>query len=299
MSDKKYYLGIDGGGSKTAFAIIDNNNELVFYKECGPTSLDTVSLDTFSSVVKQGVEGFAFKVEGIFAGIGGISSTKQIEQVKSILKNLSVCKKDTFVDAGNDVINALYGSLAGENGIVLIAGTGSVCFGKNGKKYARAGGYCYQEGDGGSSYDLGMKALQYLARVIDYRYEDSDFARAISNQINCYDYSSLAKYFITANRTEIASLAKIVTKYQKNEFARDIIEKGVNEVLLMIKAVYNQLDFNQNQVYFSIVGSLGNADTLYKELLLEGIKSISSKIVYNPKKFEAYIGSALKAKEGE
>lgn len=292
----KYYLGIDGGGSKTAFAIINQNDELVYYKEAGPSSLDTVSRDVLVKTLEEGIDGFDHQVEGIFAGLGGISSEKQIDEVKEILRTLKVCKETTKVDAGNDVINALYGSLKGENGIVLIAGTGSVCYGKNNDKYARAGGYCYQEGDPGSSYDLGMKALRHLAKVLDNRHEASEFSSAISRQINCYDYSSLASYFISATRTEKASLSKLVTKYSNDGYAREIIVSSVEEVLLMIKAVYTTLNY-QGEVKFSIVGSLGNADTLYKELLLEGLSEISSNIVYVAKQCEAYMGSALKAKE--
>ena len=293
----KYYLGIDGGGSKTAFAIINQDNELVYYKETGPSSLDTVSKEVLRQILIEGVEGFNYQVEGIFAGLGGISNQEQIYEVKEILKTLKVCKESTKVDAGNDVINALYGSLGGEDGIVLIAGTGSVCYGKKGETYHRAGGYCYQEGDAGSGYDLGMKALQHLARVLDKRHEESEFSKALSNQISCYDYSSLASYFINSTRTEKASLSRVVTKYQDDKYARSIIEHAVNEVLLMIKAVFNTLNYQEEKVLFSVIGSLGNADTLYKELLLEGLINISSNIVFIPKRYEAYIGSALKAKE--
>lgn len=296
MLDSNLYLGIDGGGSKTAFVIINDNNEVLYFKECGPTSLDTLPLDIIKKTLFEGVKDFNGKVKGIFAGIGGISCQKQIDDVKSILKELPLCAENTIVEAGNDVINALYGSLNGKDGIVLIAGTGSVCYGKHNNKYFRAGGYCYQEGDAGSSYYLGYLSLQYLARVLDKRANNSSFAKAIMKEINCYDYSSLASYFINANRTEIANLSKIVTKYSNNRYARKIIKNGVNEVLLMIKTVYKQLKFTE-KTYFSIVGSLGNANTLYKELLLQGIGKISPNIVYIDKLSEAYIGSALKAKE--
>ena len=65
----------------------------------------------------------------------------------------------------------------------------------------------------------------------------------------------------------------------------------------MIKSVYSQLDFKDEEVNFSIIGSLGNADTLYKKYLLENLSNISNNIKYIEKKYEAYIGSALKAKE--
>lgn len=296
MSDKKYYLGIDGGGSKTAFAIIDENNNLVYYKECGPSSLDTVSLNKIKEVFIEGTSSFKYQVDGVFAGLGGISSISQQEKINELIASLKIVKPSTKIDSGNDCINALYGSLNGEDGIVLIAGTGSVCYGKHNDKYFRAGGYCYQEGDGGSSYYLGYRALQYLARVIDKRMKKSDLSEALKKEINCYDYSSLASYFVSANRTQIASLSKIVTKYSYCSYAKKIIKDGVDEVLLMIKTVYRELKFDQ-EIKFSIIGSLGNADTLYKELLLKGIKKIDERIIFVNKMNEAYFGSALKAKE--
>ena len=297
MLDKKYYLGIDGGGTKTAFAIIDENNELIYFNEQGASSLDTVSLSTVKEVFIEGTKGFNYKVDSVFVVLGGIANDNQIKDVINIVKELPICKETTKVDAGNDVVNALYGSLGGLDGLMIIAGTGSVCFGKNKDKVARAGGYCYQEGDAGSSYDLGYKALQHLARVIDYRYEETEFSLDLKKVTNCYDYASLASYFINANRTQIASLSRVVTRHQLDKYAQKIIINAVDEILLMIKSVYNQLDFKDEEVYFSIIGSLGNADTLYKNYLLENLKNISLNIKYIEKKYEAYIGSALKAKE--
>ena len=66
-------------------------------------------------------------------------------------------------------MNALYGVSEGKDGIIAICGTGSVAFGKKGNAYARSGGYCYQEGDLGSSYDIGRKALPELfTGVVDF-----------------------------------------------------------------------------------------------------------------------------------
>ena len=255
MLDKKYYLGIDGGGTKTSFIIIDEENNIVYKKECGPSAIDTVTLNEVKNVFIEGTKDFNHKVESVFIGLGGIANENHILEVENIAKELPLIKENTKIKAGNDVINALYGSLGGEDGIIIIAGTGSVSFGKNKDKIARAGGYCYQEGDAGSSYDLGYKALQHLARVIDNRYEETSFSLALKEATNCYDYSSLAAYFISSSRTQIASLAKVVTKNQDDKFAKRIIINAVDEILLMIKAVYNTLEFNNQEIKFSIIVS--------------------------------------------
>jgi len=296
MSDSKLFLGIDGGGSKTAFVVINQENEIVYQKKIGPTALDTVSDKVLKANLELGVSDFQGEVDSIFAGIGGIASEKQKSKVESMLKQLKCNKKDTLVEANNDVYNALFGGLGGKDGIILIAGTGSVSFGKYNNSYSRSGGYCYQEGDAGSSYYLGKRALQYLARVIDNRKPASDFSRDISETIKCDNYEDLAEFFVNADRKQIAQIAKVVTRNQSSKFAEEIIRDGVGEVVSMVEAVYRTLKF-EGKVPFAIIGSLGNADTLYKNLLLEKLNKVLPNLVYQDKESEAFCGAALKAKE--
>ena len=168
MSDK-YYLGIDGGGTKTSFIIINQDNEIIYRNKTSPSAIDTVSKDDIKKVFIEGTKDFKYKVDSVFAGIGGITNDVERKMIIDIIKELEICDKNTKIDANNDVYNAIYGGLGGKDGIIIIAGTGSVCFGKHNNMTARAGGYSYKEGDGGSSYYLGYRALQHLARVIDGR----------------------------------------------------------------------------------------------------------------------------------
>ena len=167
--EHKYYLGVDGGGTKTAFALINEQKELIYLKEVGPSSLDTIDEQQIINVIYEGTKDINVKVDSIFLGIGGIYCQKQIDWIKEIVSKLDIVKKETKIDAGNDIISAFYGALSGEDGIVCIAGTGSVCYAKNKDQNIRIGGINYIEGDPGSAYDLGIHALRYLAKVIDYR----------------------------------------------------------------------------------------------------------------------------------
>ena len=78
--------------------------------------------------------------------------------------------------------------------------------------------------------------------------------------------------------------------------AKKIVKDSVNELLLMIKTAFKKLHF-EGETKISIIGSLGNSNTLYKTYLLEGIKKISPNLKFVQKRNEAYIGSALKAME--
>lgn len=284
----KYYLGIDGGGTKTTYQVIDENKKIVAEKTSLGSSIDTYPINEVKKRLLTNINSFKYKFNGIYAGMGGITSNKDIETIKRILKSSK--KSVGKVDAGNDVTNALEGAINGD-GIVLIAGTGSVAYGKNNKLTHRSGGYGYKEGDAGSSYAVGYKALQYLARVIDKRTPITNFAKELMNETKCHDFSSLAKFFDKADRSYIASLAKIVTKNaKKDKIAKKIITDEVNEVLVMIDTVYKECKFKKAK--FSIIGGLGNADSLYKELLLKGL---NKNITYIKKKYEASYGASLLA----
>lgn len=293
---EKYYLGIDGGGSKTAFVVINEQKKIVYESIAGPSSLDTRPLQETRQLILAETHKIPFPICSIFAGIGGIVSIDDQKAVNEILKAIPVFNSNGIVNCDNDAMNALYGSLSGKDGIVLIAGTGSVAFGKYQGKYFRSGGYCYQEGDGGSSYALGRAALSYLARVLDKRKEGGLFADDLIKATACHTYASLVQYFLQADRTKIAQLAKVVTKNERDIHAKKIIEDGVQEVVEMIKAVYQTLQFD-GLCLFSMIGSLGNADTLYKKKLLEEVRKIHPLIRYIPFEHEASYGAALKAKE--
>lgn len=289
-----YYLGIDGGGSKTAFTIVDENGKIVFESLSSASAIDTLSLKEIENSFLKGTRDFNSKVNKIFAGIGGVSSKDDEEKIKKILANLPISNKNTQIEVKNDVYSALYGALSNDDGIILIAGTGSVAFGKHNDKYVRCGGYCYQEGDPGSAYDLGRKALQHLAKVIDGREKESEFSKALMESINCNDFESLAKFMVKAQRKEVASLAKIVTLFENDEYARKIMINGVEEVLLMITSCYRQLDFKE-KARFSIIGSLGLSETFYNRYLIQKINEFD-KLEYSKAVFTPSLGSALHAK---
>lgn len=291
---KELFLGIDGGGTKTAVCLIDKDMKIISTAFSGPSSYDTVCIEVLKNNISEAISKLKYdgKIVSCFAGLGGIAKQEDAEVVCGSLKEIDQLK-DALIEVDNDVVNAYYSAIGDGVGIVCIIGTGSVAYGINNGKSHRAGGYCYQEGDTGSSYDLGHKALKYYAMVIDKRVEKTDFSDAIGEYINVYNFSDLVSYFINASRTEIASIARVVTKYSHNEWAKKIISDAVDGMILMIKACYNELHFDD--CVFSIIGSLGNSDTLYKELLMSRLKVALPKLKYAKPKYEAYLGSSLKA----
>lgn len=285
---KTYFLGIDGGGTKTEFVLVDEMGVIVARAIGGASSIDTI---TYEESMKSITVTFTLlktdvKVSRIFAGIGGIASEFDSERYAEQLRKLPFVAEDAIIEVKNDVYAALASGRGTLEGMTLILGTGSVCFGVRDGVSWRCGGYHFKEGDAGSAFDLGFMALKYYARVLDGRYEPSEFSEAIKNHLGIDDFSRLVTYFDHLNRTQVAQIAPIVTAFGAiNQYAYKILVEAAEEVRLLVEGVYRHLGFDITTL--SIIGGLGNAKTLYRQLFLQNIKRISPNIeviesTYNP-----------------
>lgn len=279
-----YYLGIDGGGTKTKVAVINEFNQVIFIGTSGPSSTDTVKSDETLHAIHHALEPFYASSEkvsfqGVFAGIGGIVTESDCASVERILRRIKGTDKSTKVRARNDMENALYSGLCFDEGISLICGTGMVAFGKDTEGNThKAGGWSYKEGDAGSAYDLGNQALKTMIRAYDGRYPMSLFAQDIAEAVGLEKATDIVGIYNTLDRTEIARLAPIVTKHanQGEPFALKIVEAATDELKLAVKAVYQRLSLNDPRLV--VVGSLGNAEGVFKSKLHQKIKTIDSRM---------------------
>lgn len=274
-----YYLGIDGGGTKTKACIKDANGRVIYKGVSGPSSIDTVSLSDSMKVIQGTYKTFMDEhkeayFQRICIGLGGIVSKEDKAKVRTFAKSLPGITSKTKIDIKNDMEIALGSGLLFEEGIVLICGTGSVAYGKSisGLNH-KSGGWGFKEGDLGSSYDLGLKALKHVIRAYDGRDDVTLFSKAVAKHIKfktASDYIDiLDKRYL--DRTWIASLAPLVTKYalKNDQNALSIIERAVFDLTDLISAVYKKLEDKPYRIV--IVGSLGHAkgfkSVLYQKIL--------------------------------
>lgn len=281
----KYYLGIDGGGTKTKVIVIDKDNRIVFENTSGPSSIDTVDQFTTMNNIRIAIEPFVEEhpdsyFRGVFAGIGGIVFKEDCDIVEGLLRQLPQITSETFLRARNDMHNALYSSDHFDNGMTLICGTGMVAFGKHGEATHKSGGWGYEEGELGSSYHLGREALRHMIRAYDGRIKCNDFAKEVAQTVGLEKASDIIyvmkEYY--DHRTKTAGLAPLVTKHANlgNRYAKNIVDTATSELALAIKAVYQALKFDA--VTLVIVGSLGNSTGYFHERLITKIKKISENI---------------------
>ena len=170
---KQYLLGADGGGSKTAFLLADiEGNPIATCTrgrsnpgDIGYEAMEALILEGFSSLCREnGVE--EREVVSIFAGVAGLTSFKMNELLRAAMEKTFPC---AHCDCSHDGMNVLYGAFpGGEDGAIVICGTGSSCFANAKDSVYRIGGYG-QFDLTGNGYEIGKAAFAHVFRTLDGR----------------------------------------------------------------------------------------------------------------------------------
>jgi N-acetylglucosamine kinase-like BadF-type ATPase len=283
-----FYLGIDGGGTKTKAILTNEFGEILGIGYGGPSSIRTVSNEiTRRSILDACQEALGdrkFPLRSVFAGLGDIESLKDKELVQSIINDMEFISDSTLIKVESDVYNALYAGLGNyKEGVSVIIGTGSVAFGIKDGLTKRVGGYSFKEGDPGSSFYLGRLCLWHISKVLDGRRSITSFGNELLNILGVTSRISyvemLDDYY--NDRTKTAQLAKVVTSFASvgDKYAIEIMNDGVCAKQLKL-----------SNKYVAIIGSLGKSP-LYFERINEELTKIDPKYIL----FESILDPSLGA----
>lgn len=177
----QYYIGIDGGGTKTAFGLFDQDGHLIKKQELSTCHFLQVGFAGCAKLIRMGIEDILENIhpKDVMIGIGIAGYGEDQEIRKNIEKELAYELKDYSYIITNDVHIALIGAFCNQDGILVIAGTGTIAYVKKGHKLHRVGGWGYQLGDEGSAYWIGKQLLNEFCKQADGRIEKDDIYKKI------------------------------------------------------------------------------------------------------------------------
>lgn len=179
-----YYIGIDGGGSKTAVRLANKKKETladVTALGCNPSyvgvenALDIIEKAVIEVCLKANVP--PSEITSVFGGIAGCVTHNFSPECKERLGRLLPNARINIV---NDSM-LLFVNFTGDEGAVMICGTGSICFVLKDGKLSRVGGYGTLDG-GGSGYEIGKAAVSYALKAADGRREPTILTRLIDEK---------------------------------------------------------------------------------------------------------------------
>lgn len=282
---KKYYIGIDGGGTKTKFSLFDANKQLIksvikptihpaqVSREEGEDVLISAKKELLSEIC--GTE-YSLKIG---AGLGGYGINKECRnKLERMFKRAFISDFKLYSDAHA----AMMGALAGEDGILIIAGTGSIGLAKSGEYIYRCGGFGYRFGDEGSAYSIGKDLISLMLKQSDGR----------MNKSECYDH--VLKYFNNLSpaaiatgefsRERIAGLAANLSQLIESDKAvKDIFNKAAEEIILHIRALRFRF-VTDERVKVSYIGGVFNSEYILENIRLKNPDIILTAPVYPPEK---------------
>jgi len=260
----KYLLGIDGGGSKTEFLLTDTDKNEIARVVLGPSNPGDVGMENVKNILEQGIHtvcnGIRLCEVSLFAGLagGGISGDN-----RRLINGYLSCFNFGAFSNGSDAENVLEMSLGGEDGVVVIMGTGVIAFALSNGKRHRIGGWGYHIDKGGSGYNFATEAI-YSA----LKYTDGRNGSAILNELFEKELGKPLTEAIhdihTRGRGYIASFAPLVFEaYAKGDkYAELIIDANIREVSEMILAGKKQLPHSCRKVV--ICGGLCNRPDIFE-----------------------------------
>ena len=268
MNETRLFLGIDGGGSRTRALVIDASGTAVGRGEAGPSNPSHAGWDGLAHAIRESVatSGLKGPFAGVHAGIAGVASDESRARVCATVVELGIGVPGS-VSAGHDLEIALAGGLSGRPGIVLVAGTGSACFGRNAAGDTwQAGGWGHILDDAGGGYWLGLRAIMAAVRADDGREAPTELKDAV---LKCTGAGTLREVLARLqdgrlDRAAAAALAPLVVSaaQRRDASAVTIVALGASELATMAGAVAGKIGRSEAAVEIVLAGGVC-ADPVY------------------------------------
>ncbi|MDO5399660.1 MAG: BadF/BadG/BcrA/BcrD ATPase family protein [Eubacteriales bacterium] len=290
----KFAAGIDGGGTKTTVELRNLDGQVLDRIQLGPFNLNSIGPESFAGLL--GTITGCLREHGtcvsLCIGAAGSSNALMGQLVEKAMQEAGL---DKWMLVGDQEI-ALWGALEGRPGCALIAGTGSICFGRNrAGETARAGGWGHLIDDGGSGYALGADGLRALVRAWDGRAEDTLLTRLVFERLNLHTPQALISYVYGGDKSRVAALAPLVEQAAGagDRAAAEILRKNARELAELALAVTGRLGLEQGEV--ALLGGLLTHDTILRRETVEALKRLCPGLTPVPPSRDAASGAAMMA----
>src|SRR5438445_10789708 len=261
-------LGVEGGGTKTAWALVERDGQELRILDQGklpPSNFRLAPPDRlhaiFSELPKQ------IDRAGIF--LAGCGTAEDRQSLANLCTEIWPGAKIT---TGSDRDSGLAAALGHGDGIVVNAGSGSSVTGRRGNQIENAGGWGHILGDAGGGYFLSVQALRLILREYDLHRGEVQFTTRVLRALSLNNLDELVRWAQTADKMEIAMLTPVVFEAAAGGDARvmEIIEEGARVLCEYTEAVASSLHLLAPKVV--LMGGLFHRDSIYTHAFRRRLK---------------------------
>ncbi len=299
-----YFIGVDGGGTKTKASLVDEDLNIIAEGVSSPSNFLVFDINEVANSILELASNICIngnvelsKVNSILIGTAGAGRKEDAERLRSAVIS-SAKKKNIAINnfhVESDARIALEGAFAGKPGSILIAGTGSIMFGKDSVgNIHRVGGFGRILGDEGSGFHIGRAGLSVVAKSFDGRNATTLLTELVKKKFNISNSTQLINE-IYKNNFDIPQVAPLVIEAatKEDEICKNILNTEVGELVQHIKAMKEKI--NEDVLSISLIGGTITTDNYYANLFRAKVKEITDVKIVDAE-LPPEIGAALRAK---
>ena len=257
-----HVLGIDAGGTKTVCLLADERGQVVGEARRGGANLQAAGEfeveKVLHAVMDEALGDRDIRPAAICLGIAGVDRPADAEAVQGIMRRIGFKTRTLVV---NDALIALVAGAGDRPGVVLVAGTGSIAYGRDAAgRAARAGGWGYLLGDEGGGFWIGRSALSAVARQFDDRGPATLLTELVLQDMQLRNPTELiyAVYGNTLPRSAVAGIAPLVQRAadQGDAVATDILVRAAAELSNAAASVITRLGMRGDAFPLVLAGGI-------------------------------------------
>lgn len=266
----KYIIGVDSGGTSTKAAAYDLEGRLLKETKTGFGNLLNNAEKALTNIRQSLIN--IFKELGeencqlVVLGVAGVDSG----DFRAIIQN-DLAQFLPEVIILNDAWMAHYALLNGDDGCLVISGTGSIVIGKFRNEEGRVGGYGNLLGDEGSGYDIAKELIKSTLNSFDKGQTFSDLEVSLLKTGNFQTVFELVKFVYSSSKDQVAELSMVVVEGAEhgNEQAIQILKQAGEKLAEQVSMLINKLDMQKNPK-IAVTGSV----LLKNDIVYEAFESM-------------------------
>lgn len=275
MSDAEIVVGVDAGGSKTRVIVATDEGETLAEIVGAGASMAPGNAEYCAEIIAalvltalESAERSGSVPRALYAGVAGTGREAEQMALQDALSRRELAD-DVVVET--DASIALADAFGDRSGVLLIAGTGSIAYGRSPSgMLARCGGWGVTFGDEGSGAWIGRRALSVVAAAHDGREPETALTGAILTAAQVNEVEQLIPWAIAADRETLAALAPSVLAMamQDDVRANSIVDMAVEELVLHVRALAKRLFVDDRAAFdLALSGGLLHKGSLLRKRL--------------------------------
>jgi N-acetylglucosamine kinase-like BadF-type ATPase len=297
----RYFLGVDGGSTKTHTVIADENGRCCAFSKSGSANYQSVGFDKMQHALQQGLDQALAEsgltvagLSGAGFGLSGYDWPSEEEQFIGIIRQIGL---DCPIGLVNDAIPALFAAAEESRGVALVSGTGCNCRGwdPDTEREGRVTGFGYHMGEYAGAAELVWRAMQVVAFEWTQRGPQTALSTAVMQAVGATSLADLIEGYTKRYYRIGASFAPLIFQVaeQGDGPARDLIRWAGVELGEMAKAVIRQLAFEAREFDVVLSGSMFGGGPLLIEPMWATIRDYAPRARLVPLQTLPVVGAVI------